>query len=51
MITLEYWNGFQWQSVSTWGLEALAWCSLGGDDYNYRTIESETGKVLTDKSS
>lgn len=27
----------------------IAWVSLGGDDYNYRTID-ENGNVLTDKS-
>lgn len=28
----------------------MAWISLGGDDSNYRTVDADTGKVLTDKS-
>lgn len=50
MINLEYWNGGQWVYVSEWGVEGMAWISLGGDDVNYRTVEADTGKVLTDKS-
>lgn len=49
MIKLQYFNGTDWATVSTWGNETIAWVSLGGDDYNYRTID-ENGKVLTDKS-
>ena len=49
MIILEYFNGSEWNPVATWCNENLAWISLGGDDYNYRTVD-ETGKVLTDKS-
>lgn len=50
MINLEYWNGGQWVYVSEWTIEPMAWISLGGDDFNYRTVDAETGKVLTDKS-
>lgn len=50
MITLEYFNGTKWVKVSTWATEAMAWISLGGDDYNYRTVD-EKGTVLTDKSN
>ncbi len=49
MIKLQYFNGTEWITVSTWASEWMAWVSLGGDDYNYRTID-ENGKVLTDKS-
>ena len=49
MIELQYFNGTEWITVSTWANEWMAWVSLGGDDYNYRTID-ENGKVLTDKS-
>lgn len=49
MIELQYFNGTEWTTVSTWANEWMAWVSLGGDDYNYRTID-ENGKVLTDKS-
>jgi hypothetical protein len=49
MITLEYFNGSEWVFVSKWVNEALAWFSLGGDDFGYRTID-DSGKVLTDKS-
>lgn len=50
MITLEYFDGEKWIYASgPWINETLAWVSLGGDDYNYRTVD-ENGKVLTDKS-
>ena len=49
MIKLQYFNGTEWITVSAWGNEQIAWSTLGGDDYNYRTID-EDGKVLTDKS-
>ena len=49
MIELQYFNGTEWATESTWVNETIAWVSLGGDDYNYRTID-ENGKVLTDKS-
>jgi hypothetical protein len=49
MIELQYFNGTEFTTVSTWGNEQIAWATLGGDDYNYRTID-ENGKVLTDKS-
>lgn len=51
MVNLEYWNGGQWTYVSEWPVEHLAWISLGGDDWNYRTVEADTGKVITDKSA
>ena len=50
MFNLEYWNGGQWVHVSEWSVEAMAWNSLGGDDFNYRTVIAETGEVVTDKS-
>ncbi len=50
MVNLEYWNGSQWNYVSEWSVEGMAWISLGGDDINYRTINAETQEVLTDKS-
>lgn len=49
MIQLQYFNGKEWITVSSWPNEMIAWISLGGDNYNYRTID-ENGKVLTDKS-
>jgi hypothetical protein len=49
MITLQYFNGQEWVTVSEWQNETLAWISLGGDDYNYRTIDN-SGNVITDKS-
>lgn len=51
MIQLQYWNGTEWIDVGKpWANEFIAWISLGGDDVNYRTLDIETGKVLTDKS-
>lgn len=50
MIQLQYWNGTEWIDIGEpWIHEFIAWASLGGDDINYRTINTETGKVLTDK--
>ena len=50
MVQIQYWNGSEWINVGEpWAHEWIAWVSLGGDDVNYRTIEVDTGKVLTDK--
>jgi len=49
MIELQYFDGQKWETVSTWHNEMTAWFSLGGDDLNYRTINSK-GEVLTDKN-
>lgn len=51
MVYLQYWNGKEWVPASgCFGNENIAWISLGGDDFNYRSIDNDTGKVLTDKS-
>jgi len=50
MITLEYFNGTEWVHAGRFNNEWMAWVSLGGDNYNYRTAD-ENGKVLTDKSN
>jgi len=51
MIQIEYFDGKDWiPAGDPWHSEHIAWISLGGDDYNYRTVDTETGKVLTDKS-
>ena len=44
MITLEYFNRTEWIQVGQWSNENIAWISLGGDDYNYRTVD-EKGNV------
>lgn len=49
MITLQYYNGSEWVDVGLFHNDWSAWASLGGDDMNYRTIDSKN-KVLTDKS-
>lgn len=49
MVILQYFNGTNWQTLSTWWKEELAWASLGGDNMNYRTVDDK-GRVLTDKS-
>lgn len=49
MVKLEYWDGTKWLKTGTWLNEWMAWVSLGGNDYNYRTVD-EKGNVLTDKS-
>ena len=48
MINLEYFNGKEWVFVSKWANERIAWISLGGDTFNYRTTDAN-GKVLTDE--
>ena len=52
-INLEYFDGKNWISASDspWHSEQMAWVSLGGDDFNYRTVDASTGEVLTDKSN
>ena len=50
MVNLQYFNGKEWVAAGSFRGENIAWWSLGGDDYNYRTVDSETGKVLTDRS-
>lgn len=49
MIELQYFNGTEWITVRTWPNERLAWISLNGDDYNYRTINKD-GTVLLEKT-
>jgi len=50
-VYLEYYNGKEWKPCSgDFHHEHIAWISLGGDDLNYRTVDINTGKVLTDKS-
>lgn len=49
MIKLEYFNGESWVSCGEFGNERIAWISLSGDDFNYRTVD-DSGVVLTDKS-
>ena len=50
MIRLQYLTDGKWVTISQWANEAMAWISLGGDDYNYRTVD-DSGNVLTDKSN
>ena len=51
MVRLEYYDGKRWVKVGTlWTAEKNAWESLGGDDLNFRTIDTDDGSVLTDKS-
>jgi expansin (peptidoglycan-binding protein) len=49
MVRLEYFNGTEWILIDVYHNEHIAWVTLGGDDYNYRTV-SMRGQVLTDKS-
>ena len=51
MVRLEYWNSKKWILCGQWHSEHNAWESLGGDDYNYRTVCCKTGEALTDKST
>jgi len=49
MVKLEYYNGKEWIEVDVYNNETIAWVALGGDDFNYRTVD-EQGNILTDKS-
>lgn len=49
MIELEYFDGQHWVPAGSFYSEHLAWISLGGDNLDYRTVDS-AGVVLTDKS-
>lgn len=48
MIRLEYYNGKEWILVGEYQNELIAWVTLGGDNFNHRTVD-ENGIVLTDK--
>lgn len=50
MVKLQYFNGKKWVPCGEFASERNAWISLGCDNFNYRTVDAETGKVLTDKS-
>ena len=51
MVRLEYYDGKRWVKVGTlWCAERAAWLSLRGNDLNHRTINTDDGSVLTDKS-
>ncbi len=51
MVNLEYYNGKEWVPAGgPFGNDQMAWVSLGGDSLNYRTVDSETGDILTDGS-
>lgn len=50
MVLLQYFNGKDWIPAGGFANETSAWISLGGDDDNYRTVDQDSGEVLTDKS-
>ena len=50
MITLQFWDGLQWQEVGIYDDEDSAWQRSAPDRLNYRTI-SEGGMILTDMST
>lgn len=47
MVKLQYWDGESWVDCGKFANERFAWISLGGDNVNYRTVDSK-GKVLRD---
>jgi expansin (peptidoglycan-binding protein) len=51
MVKLEYFVTNKWVSCGHFHDEHTAWVALGGCDFNYRTVDAETGRVLTDKSN
>ncbi len=51
MVELEYFNGEKWVTASGEYInEHLAWISLGGDNFNYRVVDKDTGKVLKENT-
>ena len=51
MVTLQYKNNTgEYVDCGTFNHDRIAWMSLGGDDYGYRTID-ENGDVITDKTT
>jgi hypothetical protein len=46
MIELQYFNGKEWVTVEIFYNERIAWISLGGDDFNYRTVDSITPNLF-----
>ena len=48
MITLQYFNSKEWVDCGNFGNEHIAWISLGGDDFNYRTVDKD-GMTITDR--
>ena len=52
MIRLEFWNGEAWVEVAEHRVEWMCWYSVAENcDTNCRTVDLETGKVITDKST
>lgn len=49
MVKLEHWNGKKWVARGEFYTNEYAWQSLNGDDGNYRTVDSRTGAVITNK--
>ncbi len=51
MVKIEYFNGKEWVPTDgLFGNELLAWVSLGSDYRNYRTVDADTGEVMTDQA-
>ena len=46
MVRVEYFNGKGFIDCGEFNNERVAWISLGGDNYNYRVVDIDTGKVL-----
>jgi hypothetical protein len=46
MIELQFFDGNNWVPAGNFYTERSAWISLGGDNFNYRTVD-ENGDVLT----
>ncbi len=51
MVILQYLHRGKWVDCGEFYSDHLAWISLGGDDFNYRTIDRESGEVIVSKSS
>ena len=47
-VDLQYFDGEKWVFCGNFYSEQTAWWSLGADTLNYRTINAETGEILTE---
>tara|TARA_R110000737_G_C14624761_1_gene494610 strand:- start:36603 stop:36749 length:147 start_codon:yes stop_codon:yes gene_type:complete len=46
MVTLQYFNGKEWQPVGDFISNHVAWLSIGQDYDNYRTVDSEGNEIM-----
>jgi hypothetical protein len=48
MVTLQYFNGKEWEDLEQWPNKEIAWSTLGGDTFNYRVIDKDGNVLISD---